>query len=445
MEKRDVMRLREDARRIFSAGLSAVDPERAVLRHCRLSGEHLAVGGREFDLSRFSNIYVVGAGKASAPMAAALEQLLGERVTGGLINVKHGHAAALSKIRQVEAGHPIPDEAGCGGAREIMDIAGSAGKNDLVFCVFSGGGSALLPLPDSGITLADKQQTTQALIDCGAVIHEINALRKHLSGIKGGKLARAAHPGALVSLILSDVVGDDLDVIASGPAVPDASSFVDCLRIVDKYGIRDRLPDSVIETLVAGRNGKIAETPKAGDDVFFNTFNQIVGSNIEAVLAAEAEARRLGYHTLALSSLIEGDTREAAHFHCAILREIRKTGRPLSPPACILSGGETTVKVVGNGKGGRAQEFALASACEIDGVSDVAVLCAGTDGTDGPTDAAGAFADSTTIPRAADADLDPDAALANNDAYPFFQTLDDLLVTGPTKTNVMDLRILLAG
>ncbi len=439
----DIERMRKDAVRIFRGGLAAVEPEAAVGRFCRLDGASLRVGDESIDLSHVERIVVIGAGKAGAPMAAAMERMLGDRVKEGVVVVKHGHVANLERIRLVEAGHPEPDADGEKGAADILALARSAGEGDLVLCLLSGGGSALLPLPAPGLTLADKRAASRTLIACGASIHEINAIRKHISGVKGGRLARAAHPAPLVSLILSDVVGDDLDVIASGPTAPDSSTFADCAAVIQKYGLREALPEAVVRHIEAGLRGEADESPQAGDPVFDRVRNTIVGSNIEAILAAEKEARTLGYHTLVLSSMIQGDTTEAACFHAAIAREIVKTGHPLPRPACILSGGETTVRVAGNGLGGRNQEFSLAMAMDIAGPDAILFLCAGTDGTDGPTDAAGAFAHADTIRRARAAGLDPGRFLSDNNAYHFFDALGDLLKTGPTNTNVMDLRILL--
>ncbi len=435
--------MRRDAAAIFKAGLSAVDPAVSVKKHCRREEELLIIGDHRYDLSRIRNIYVVGAGKASAPMAAAMEEILGDRITTGSVTVKYGYVTDLRHIKLVEAGHPVPDENGVAGAKKILALAASAKRDDLVICLISGGGSALLSLPAPEITLADKQETTRVLLACGATIHEINALRKHLSRIKGGLLSKTACPATVVSLILSDVVGDDLDVIASGPTVPDASTFNDCRKIIEDYDIADKLPRAVIKRIQEGAAGRIEETPKPGDPLFKQTLNRIIGSNIEAVQASKTIAEAKGYHTLLLSSMIEGDTTESARMHAAIVREILKTGHPIPTPACILSGGETTVKLTGNGKGGRNQEFALAAAIAIDGYEATVVLSAGTDGTDGPTDAAGAIADHLTVSRARRMEIMPGRYLADNDSYHFFQGLDDLVMTGPTNTNVMDLRVIL--
>jgi hydroxypyruvate reductase len=351
----------------------------------------------------------------------------------------------LSGIKVVEAGHPVPDEAGLRGTREMIDLLSQTGEADLVFCLISGGGSALSPAPADGLSLGDKQEVTRQLLACGATIHEINSIRKHLSRIKGGHLARLAWPSTLVSLILSDVIGDDLDTIASGPTVPDPSTFYDCLRTLNRYGLTEAVPPPALRHLEAGARGELPETPKSGDPAFRRTQNVIVGSNTLALVASQEKARNLGYNSLILSSSIQGETREVARIHTAIAKEIVSTGNPISPPACLISGGETTVTVQGSGKGGRNQEFALASALDIEGLPNVLVLSGGTDGTDGPTDAAGALADGDTVERGRFKGLDAESYLANNDSYNFFKLLEDLLVTGPTLTNVMDLRLVMVG
>jgi glycerate 2-kinase len=411
-----------------------------VLRHVTVDEGALIAGGRRYRLSAFQNIYVIGAGKASAQMARAVERLLGVRIGGGEINVKDGHGAKLRRIRINECGHPVPDRRGVAGARRIAQIASQAGPHDLIVCLISGGASALLPLPAPPITLAEKQQTTRLLLHCGASIHEINGVRKHISRIKGGQLARLAYPATLLTLILSDVIGDDLDVIGSGPTVPDRSTFAEARAIFEKYGIWNKLPVSVRERF----RDFAEETPKPGDKIFEKTRNVIVGSNALAIDAAAEEARRLGFHTLVLSTFVEGEAREVARVHAAIAKEIQSSGRPVPRPACLISGGETTVTVRGRGLGGRNQEFALAAAIDIAGFGDnMLILSAGTDGTDGPTDAAGAIADSTTLERAQALGLDAAAFLRSNDSYHFFEATADLIKTGPTGTNVADLQIIL--
>jgi hydroxypyruvate reductase len=438
-------KLRDDAVAIFDAGLRAVAPVEAVRRYVRRDGNFLTVAERQYDLTRFRQILVIGAGKAACPMAAALEEILSDRLTGGQVNVKYDHLAPLQKIQVQEAGHPVPDEAGIKGTQRILDLLSEVEKDDLVICVISGGGSALLPMPSTGISLADKQNTTKLLLACGATINEINAVRKHLSQVKGGQLARAAYPATLISLVLSDVVGDPLDVIASGPTVPDQSRFYEVKMILDKYGIHDQLPASVRNHITKGLSGEIPETPKADDIIFLKTQNLIVASNRQALAAAKAEAQKLGYHTLILSSMIEGETKEVARVHAAIAKEIRLSKNPIPPPACVISGGETTVTLRGNGLGGRNQEFVLAAGVDIAGLEETVILSAGTDGTDGPTNAAGAICDGETISRATELNLNPHVFLNENNSYRFFEKIGDLLITGPTTTNVMDLRIFLVG
>jgi glycerate 2-kinase len=431
--------LRRQALHIFQAALKAAAPAQAVLRHVRVQKDFLIAGGVRHRWRDFRNIYVIGAGKASAQMARAIERLLGARITGGEINVKDGHTAALRRIRINECGHPVPDQRGVDGARRIAQIAGEAGPDDLVIGLISGGASALLPLPAPPITLAEKQKTTRLLLNCGASIHEINCVRKHISQIKGGQLARLAYPATLVTLILSDVIGDDLDVIGSGPTVPDRSTFADARAIFEKHRIWNKLPSAVRERL----NSSTEETPKPSDKIFRKSHNVIVGSNALAVDAAAHEARRLGFHTLVLSTFVEGEAREVARVHAAIAKEIRSFGRPVRRPACVITGGETTVTIRGQGLGGRNQEFALAAALDIAGLPDVAILSGGTDGTDGPTDAAGAIADGTTIARAEAVGLNAAAFLANNDSYHFFEATGYLIKTGPTGTNVADIQVIL--
>ncbi len=437
--------LREDARSIFEAGVKAVDPEACVRRVVRLEGEVLCVGDREVDLSDFPKIMVLGMGKASVAMGKAVEGILGDRISEGWINTKYGHGAALERIHVHECGHPVPDEAGVRGAEAIRKLAQRADARTLVLCLISGGGSALSPAPAEGITLSEKQETTRLLLGCGATIHELNAIRKHLSGIKGGRLARMVAPARGIALVMSDVVGDSLDVIASGPMKADSSSFEECLDIVRKYDLETRISVSVLRRLEAGARGEIEETPKAGDPALCGVWHRIVGSNREAVSAARDRAKALGYHTLILSSQIEGETREVASVHAGIAKEIAASGQPVLRPACVLSGGETTVTIRGDGKGGRNQEFALAGAMAIEGMRDVVLFSAGTDGTDGPTDAAGGMVDGGTVARAFEKGLDPHDFLERNDSYAFLDQVGDLVVTGPTGTNVMDVRLVMVG
>ncbi len=428
---------------IFQAGIKAVEPGKAIQNLCRLQGNHLTIGNDVYNLPAYKKIFIVGGGKAGAAMAAEMEAILGSRISGGIIIVKYGHLARLNHIQIVEAGHPIPDENGWKGAQAIKAMAESAGASDLVICLISGGGSSLMPLPVEKLTLSDKQKVTDVLLYCGATIHEINTIRKHMSAIKGGMLARASAPATLVSLILSDVVGDDLDVIASGPCVMDSTTFANCMDIITGYKIEKKIPPAVISHLRSGLSGQIPETPKYGDPAFLKTKNLIIGRNINAINAAKSAAQNLGYSTLVLSSIIQGETREVAKVHGAIAREAVKTGNPIPPPLCILSGGETTVTIKGKGLGGRNQEFVLAAAMDIQDYDNITILSGGTDGTDGPTDAAGAIADGTTAARAKSLGMEPSKYLADNNSYHFFDCLGDLIKTGPTNTNVMDLRVIL--
>lgn len=437
--------LRKDALRIFRAALKAADPVEAILRHLRVEGDTLRAGPRRYQLPRFRRVLVVGAGKAGAAMGQAVERLLGSRIETGWVNVKYGHVAKLRHIEMNECGHPLPDAAGVRGAARIASIAESAGEDDLLVCLVSGGASALLPAPTPPVTLEQKQETTRLLLASGASIHEINAVRKHISLLKGGQLARLAQPATVLSLLLSDVIGDDLDVIGSGPTAPDVSTFETGLGVLKKYGLEDRVPAPVLERIERGLRGEIKETPKPADEAFLRAQNLVVGSNRLAVEAAASQARELGYRPLVLSTRVEGETREIARMHAAIAREALASGRPLKPPACLISGGETTVTIRGGGLGGRNQEFVLAAAIDLASEPGVVVLSGGTDGTDGPTDAAGAIADGRTVERARERNLDPARFLAENDSYHFFEPLGDLLKTGPTNTNVMDVRLILVG
>ena len=448
MDEYLLKRIRTEAKAIFRESLRPVNPFGAVKNFVRVENDRLILGkdGEDqntIELELFDRISLVGGGKATAPMARAMEALLGDRIHKGLINVKYGFTDKLSVTRTVEAGHPLPDENGVKGTEAIMDFLTKATDKDLIISLISGGGSALLCQPAQGISLREKQAVTGMLLDCGASIDEINAVRKHISAAKGGQMARAAFPATVVNLMLSDVVGDKMDVIASGPFVPDSSTFEDALGILRKYDLKD-VPGSIVRRLEDGSKGRIPDTPKAGDPVFLGVSNIIVGSNILALEAAEKKARELGYDTVILSSLIEGETRDVARVHCAILREICRSGRPTQKPACIISGGETTVTIRGKGLGGRNQEFCLASAVEIAGLPEkMVVLSGGTDGNDGPTDAAGAVVDPYTVERGGKMGLSAVDFLNNNDAYHFFEKTEDLLMTGPTNTNVMDVRLLL--
>ncbi len=436
--------MRKDAVKIFRSAIAAVDPENAVGSFLSRNGDNLNAGGKTYDLNMFSRIFVVGAGKASAPMAKAVETILGDRINKGIIVVKYGHGLPLNRIDLIEAGHPVPDDNGLAGAKRIAGLLAACTEKDLVISLISGGGSALLPLPARGISLEDKKRATDGLLKCGADIHELNTVRKHLSVSKGGGLAKTAYPATVINLMLSDVIGDDMDVIASGPFVPDSSTYTDSINIIDKYGMRHKMPATVMSRLSEGAGGSIPETPKSGDPIFERVMNKTIGSNILACRAAREEASSAGYNSVIVSSMSEGDTTEVAKAHVATARDILLSGNPAKPPACIISGGETTVIVKGSGTGGRNQEFALAAAKEICGMDkNIVVLSGGTDGTDGPTDAAGGIVDTETVARGKEKGLNIDMYLDSNDSYNYLKQTGDLLITGPTRTNVMDVRILL--
>ena len=444
--------LRTVATQLQQAALAAVEPTAAVRRHVRREGDVLIVADRRYDLSDCERIFVVGGGKAAAPMTAAIAEILGKRLTEGIVVTKYGHTTFQSpspNFQILEAGHPVPDENSVRGAQAVVDCAAQATERDLVLCLISGGGSALLTLPAPGLTLADLQALTDALLRSGATINEVNIVRKHCSRIKGGNLARLAAPARLVTLVLSDVVGDPLDVIASGPTVPDPTTVTDAREILKRHSIPPLCPPP--------SGGEVfQETPKPGDPVFERVQHIVVGSNRLAAVAALERARQLGFNALLLSTYVEGEAREVAKVAAALAKGIRAHGDPLPPPACLVWGGETTVTVRGEGtvsrrghrhygKGGRNQELALAAALALDGWPGVLVMALATDGADGPTDGAGAIITGETVARAQTMGLDPRAALEANDSYPFFDAMGDLIRTGPTGTNVNDLLFVVVG
>jgi glycerate 2-kinase len=423
---------------VLGAALDAADPAQAIRRVMAREDTILRIDGRTYDLRCYRRILVIGGGKAGAPMAAAVEALLGDRITAGVVNVKYGYTAPTRIITVREAGHPVPDAAGAAGAREMVDLLRGVTADDLVLCLISGGGSALMTLPVEGVSLDDMQILTGLLLRCGAPIQDMNAVRKHLSQIKGGQLARLASPATVITLILSDVVGSPLDVIASGPTVPDTTTFADAQAVIERYGIAGEVPDSIRQHLQKGIAGDVADTPKD----LTNVHNVIIADNARAARAAVERADALGFHTLLLSTYVEGEAREVARVLAALAKEIAATGHPISRPACLVLGGETTVTVRGKGKGGRNQELALAAALAIQGLGPVVIASLATDGSDGPTDAAGGLVNATTVTRGSRLGLSARAALDHNDAYPYLQAVGDLMVTGPTNTNVNDLMVI---
>lgn len=437
--------MREKALSIFRASLKGADPKLCIKKFLKLQNGYISAGNFKKRWDQINRIIVTGAGKASALMAQATEEVLKDKIDKGLVITKEGSDVPLKKIELCFGGHPFPDENGAKGTQEILQMLSEAGDNDLVIFLLSGGGSALLVSPAEGISLKDKQKMVQLLFECGANIDEMNTLRKHISKVKGGRLAQIAYPAQTISLILSDVIGDRLDSIASGPTAPDPTTFDDCFEILNRYKLLDKIPESVKLFLQGNKGKQENETLKPGDMVFEKVENLIVGSNLLALKEAELEAKKLGFNTLLLSSTVSGDTTKTAKEHASLAREIIKGQKKPSPPACVISGGETTVEIKGNGRGGRNQEFALVSAMEIDGLKDVAISSINTDGIDGPTDAAGAICDGTTVSRAKKLNLNPEDYLRRNDSYHFFEKLGDLIKTGPTNTNVMDIHIILVG
>ena len=444
--------LRRDVDAIQHTALAAVDPVLGVRRHVSREHDRLIVDGLSFVLPDYDRVFIVAAGKAAVPMTLATAEHLGDSLTCGVVVTKYGHGQTMDDqyshhIDLFEAGHPVPDENSVRGAQAVADLARGATERDLVICLVSGGGSALLTLPVSGLSLDELQQLTDGLLRSGATINEMNTVRKHWSQIKGGNLARLAHPATVLTLILSDVVGDPLEVIASGPTVPDPTTVEDARAILARYGL-DRgsgVFDHGANERSVQRAWDFVETPKPGDEVFERVHHVLIGSNRLAAAATAAEAHQLGYNTLLLSTYVEGEAREVARVAAGLAKGVRVHGDPISPPACLIWGGETTVTVRGKGRGGRNQELALAAALALDGWPEVLLMALATDGTDGPTDAAGAIATGETVAQARTLGLDPLAALDSNDSYTFFDTLGDLIRTGPTGTNVNDLLFLLVG
>lgn len=429
------------------AALAAVEPGAAVRRYVQRRRERLTVAGQSYDLTAFERVWIVGGGKAAPAMVAALRTVLEDRLSGGLVVTRYGHADRklnTGPVEVVEAGHPLPDEAGVVASRRLAELLIQATGRDLVLVVLSGGGSALLTLPVNGLTLSDLQRTTDLLLRCGATIVELNTVRKHLSQLAGGGLARLAGQASVVSLILSDVVGDPLDAIASGPTAPDPTTFADAWAVLERYDLIEQVPAAVRQRLRSGLEGHLPETPKPGAALFRHVQNVIIGSNRLAAEAAFEAARAWKFNALLLSTFVEGEARQVGRVAAALAKELAWYDRPAHRPACLLWGGETTVTVRGRGRGGRNQELALAAALAMEGVPGVMLIALATDGSDGPTDAAGAVATGQTVARARALGLDPVAHLRNNDAYPLFDALGDLIRTGPTGTNVNDLLFLFA-
>lgn len=421
---------------VFRQAVAAVQPQHLIPQHIQIEPEGLRIAGKLFHLQKDSRIFVAGAGKAAAAMALALEHCKLPYELEGLVITKYGHTLPLQHIQVLEAGHPVPDNNGVHATHQMMELLSGVKTRDLLLFLLSGGASALLADYPPGASLADVQTLFDLLLKSGASIHEMNTVRKHISAIKGGQLALQIYPAILCSLILSDVVGDDLDVIGSGPTVPDRSTFADTHAILEKYGLTRLIPAPIQKYLRQGLIGQIADTPKPGHPGFNNTFNYLIGSNTIALEAAARYAEEQGFHTTLLSSSVSGNAHTLAQ--ALAQQAIRWTG---PRPACLLMGGESTVVVTGQGLGGRNQQFALSAGITLQSHPHITILSAGTDGTDGPTDAAGAVVNAAIMQQATAMGLDPFKYLENNDAYHFFEQTGGLIKTGPTQTNVMDVML----
>ena len=440
----------KDLENIYRDAVREVDPAGLIQSRVKKDGHKLTIQSPDTkiseDLSRYKQVIVLGIGKASARMALGMESILGDELSAGFVITKYGHGLKLRKIQVMETGHPVPDENSLEGARILSQMAGAADEHTLIINLISGGGSSLLCLPADGISLEDKRQTTRVLLASGADIDEMNCIRKHISKVKGGGLASVAYPARLINLILSDVIGDRIDTIASGITAPDHTTFQDALSIIRKYALDDKLPQAVRDHLVQGAKGNIPETPKAGDPVFRNTINIIMGNNTLACNAARKTAQRLGYNARILSTTLAGEASEAGSYFAQLAKVIDSGKSGIAKPAAIIAGGETTVTIRGKGKGGRNQEMALAYAIELHriypGSPNIFFLSAGTDGSDGPTDAAGAFVTPALMEKMKAISAQAAAHLKENDSYHFFRDTGDLFMTGPTYTNVCDIQIL---
>ena len=440
----NITELRHSARLIWEAALNAANPATCIRNFVQFSEGILAVSSKNIPIE--GKLIVIGAGKASAKMAQVIEEICGRYISGGIVVTKYGHSLALERIRLIEAGHPLPDAAGIHAVRETRELLRGLSPTDTVICLISGGGSALWPAPAEGITLEEKQEVTQLLLRAGATIRELNAVRKHLSDIKGGQLAKCASPARVISLIMSDVIGDPVDFIASGPTAPDTTSFSDALAAIQKYGVD--VPASVLGRFQEGAHGRVPDTPKPGDPIFKRVENVVIANNRLLVDAALQKARELKFNTLILGTEVEGEAKDVGRFFSAIAREIAQSGNPIQRPACVLAAGETTVTVRGHGVGGRNQEMALAWAIAMATQASSAPSCfasVATDGSDGPTSAAGGLVDHFTCSRGVELGLMPQKYLRENDSSNFLRSTGDLIVTGPTQTNLMDLQILLVG
>lgn len=438
-------KLRKDARELFDQALKEADPGKCVLEHIKLKGKQLKVGGKSFNLSDFESVYVVAFGKAASSMSAALEELLGEQITEGIVVSNVRSKQAFQKMDFHLSSHPVPDEKSVEAAKEVVSLLERSGDKDLVIFLISGGGSSILAMPSEGLTIGDKRAVTQRLMLSGVDTYGLNTVRKKMSQTKGGGLLKKALPSRVITLILSDVVGDRLEFIASGPTVPDTTTYEDAWRVIEALELEHKIPPRVVVHLERGREKNSSPTMDREQYERSGATTVVVGNNHKAIISMEKMAKKMGYNTLFLSSQISGEAREVAKVLAGISFDVQRFGRPVKKPACILFGGETTVNVTGRGRGGRNTETALSFCFEIIGSSGIVGLFAGTDGIDGPTDAAGAICDGQSRLIARSMGISARDHLADNDSYSFFETLGDLIKTGSTGTNVMDVGVVLIG
>lgn len=438
----DLEKTRQHAFEIFREAVEAANPKKCVLNYLSLEGDTLVVDSKTYNLNEFESIYAIAFGKASAAMAEGVERVLGERLTGGMVISNSQPRKKFKKLGFHLCGHPVPDERSVSAANDVMSILGRAGEKDLVIFLISGGGSALLSMPSPGLTLDDMRKATAALLRSGVDKNGLNAVRKHISQIKGGGLLKKALPAHVITLILSNVVSDKVDAIASGPTVPDSTTFEDAWRVVEALKIEHELPPQVVVHLEDGRNGELPETLKEGEFDPEKVQTLIVGSNIKSLSAAQKRAKKLGYNPLMLSSQISGEAKEVAKVIAGIAFDVERSNIPVKKPGCIIFGGETTVTVHSMGQGGRSTETALSFCMEIIGHNIVGLFC-DTDGIDGPIDAAGAICDGQSRLKAREMGVSAREHLAQNNSYDFFYRLGDLVITGLTGTNVMDIGIVI--
>jgi len=436
-------RLKDNARQILSSALEAANPQKAVTRSLHLEGNSLKLADKSYNLDDYKKILVSGVGNYSVHMSQAVEKILGERLHRGMVLTRYTLGFTLEKVETTEAGFPIPDQSGVTGTNDLKAFLEAAGKDTLLILLISKGAPSLSTVPVEGVNLADKLKATSLLRKSGADIRELYTVQKHLSASKGGQIAKAGYPATMPTLILSDLLDDDLSLICSGLTVPDETTYEEAREVLQKYELIDRLPKTVLEHIDAGVKGQRDETPKPGDKIFDKVDNVIVASNSIALKSAQETAKTLGYNSMIFPAFLQGEAKEMGTKLSELVRQVKTAGKPVSPPACLIFGGETTVTKKGRGRGGANQEVALGTAIELAGIENFLLLQSSTSGTDGDSDVSGAIVDGGTTERCKKLGLDPQAHLANNDSYSLFRQTEETFVTGPTDTDVMDIGIIL--